>query len=397
MAWGNPEAMALEQEFCDEFNRRNPDIHVTFFRVPQSAYLNKAILMLASRTAPDVIRIDHYNFPSLVRKDYFLDMTELAKKDPTFDPKAYFPLTIREGMYKGRLHGMNVMFGGEIVYYNKTLIREAGLEDPYELWKRGEWTYDRFRRHAIAMTKFDKNGKPLRFGCAIPTFPMSVPIIWAFGGDLLTPDWTRSTVGSDGTIRAYQYLADLRWKDRCAPTPAQSANAQFNFESGKLGMEINWSGSAPRLRKVVKDFEWDICPMPKGPYGGTTMVKGNQLVISKETRHPEASWRFIRFMTGPVVETKLYAEIKRNFPTLRSVAYSKTFLEDPLPPSNKRAYIQAVENARELPITARWGEWTTAFNAEQDNLFSGRERDAAKAMKRAESKINEILADEEGF
>src|SRR5690349_8503942 len=66
MAWGSPEQLGVEQQLVDEFNRRNSDVRVRLFKVPQSAYLNKAIIMLASRTAPDVIRIDHYNFPDLV-------------------------------------------------------------------------------------------------------------------------------------------------------------------------------------------------------------------------------------------------------------------------------------------------------------------------------------------
>ena len=83
MAWGNPEQMALEEKLCEQFGAENPDIEVKFFRVPGSAYLNKAIVMFASRTAPDVVRIDHYNFPDLVRKGYFLDLTRLPRRTRT--------------------------------------------------------------------------------------------------------------------------------------------------------------------------------------------------------------------------------------------------------------------------------------------------------------------------
>ena len=58
MAWGNVEQLAIEQRIVDEFNRRNPDVHVTLFKVPGSSYRNKMIVMFASRTAPDVVRVD---------------------------------------------------------------------------------------------------------------------------------------------------------------------------------------------------------------------------------------------------------------------------------------------------------------------------------------------------
>jgi multiple sugar transport system substrate-binding protein len=397
MAWGNPEQIALEETLCAEFNRQNPGIEVKFFRVPGSAYLNKAIVMFASRTAPDVVRIDHYNFPDLVRKGYFLDLTSLAAKDETFKYSDFFPLTIREAQYKGGFYGLNVMFGGEIMYYNKTLLKKAGLDDPYELAKRGEWTYDRFLKHAIAMTDIGDDGRAKSFGCAVPSFPMNVPTIWAFGGDVLTSDYKRSLLGTPGSIAAYQFLADLRWKHKCAPTPAQSAQSAYSFESGKLGMEFGWMGSAPRYNNTIKNFDWDICPIPVGPAGNPSMIKGNQLVVYRESKHPEAAWKFIRFLTSAPTEQLLYVQNRRNFPTRKSVAYSKEFLQPQNRPFQVEVMLRAVEHARELPIDHRWAEWNQVLSAEQDNLYSGRERDAGVAMRRAAARIDKVLADEEGF
>ncbi|HSI72904.1 MAG TPA: sugar ABC transporter substrate-binding protein [Fimbriimonas sp.] len=397
MAWGNPEQMALEEKLCEQFNEQNPDISVKFFRVPGSAYLNKAIVMFASRTAPDVVRIDHYNFPNLVRKNYFLDLTALTAKDKDFRESDFFPQTINEARWKGGFYGLNVMFGGEIMYYNKSLMKSAGLADPYELAKKGEWTYDRMLQHAIALTKFGPDGRGKQFGIAVPTFPMNVPTIWAFGGEILNEDKTKSLLDLPGSIKAYQFLTDLRWKYKCAPTPAQAAQSAFSFESGKLGMEFGWMGSAPRYNSAIKSFDWDICPIPIGPSGNTSMIKGNQLVIYRETKYPEASWRFIRFLTSSSTEKLLYVDNRRNFPTRKSVAYSKEFLNPKVRPFQTDVFLQGVEGARELPINHRWGEWTQILNSEQDNLYSGRERDAGVVMRRAAAQINEVLADEEGF
>jgi multiple sugar transport system substrate-binding protein len=307
------------------------------------------------------------------------------------------PATIREGTVDGRLYGLNVMFGGEILYYNVSLIRETGLTDPYELAKQGKWTYDAFRRYAVAMTKFDADGKPLRFGCSLPDLVFSAPVVWAFGGDLLSQDHKRCLLDSPSAARAFRFISDLRWKDHAAPSPAQGANSAFNFESGKLGLSFNWMGMAPRYNKVIKNFDWDICPLPSGPYGNLSVVKGNQLVASRETAHPKEAWRFIRFMTSKEVEQKLYVEMRRNFPTRIAVSHSRSFLEAKSRPFHTDVYIREVEHARELPIDARWSEWTTAFNSELDALNSGRDRDAARVLKRAAAKATEVLQDQEGF
>ncbi|MBS1708715.1 MAG: sugar ABC transporter substrate-binding protein, partial [Armatimonadetes bacterium] len=308
MAWGNPEQLKLEEELCAEFNHQNPDLHVTFIKVPNSAYANKAVVMFASRTAPDVVRIDHYEFPRLVRKGYFYNLKPLADTDPEFKYADYVDLAIDEAKYQGGWYGANTMYGAELIYYNKTMVRAAGLEDPYVLHKRGEWTWDKFREYALAMTKVDKSGRTVQFGCEIPLFPMETPVLWAFGGAMLSDDQSHVLVGSPGTIKAYEFLAGLRWKDKVAPTPAQASNAGYTFEGGQIGMVLNWSGMTPRYRAAAKGFEWDVCPLPTGPAGGKSMVKGNQLVVAKESKHPAEAWRFVKFLTSDATERKLYIE-----------------------------------------------------------------------------------------
>ncbi|HTQ09786.1 MAG TPA: sugar ABC transporter substrate-binding protein, partial [Fimbriimonadaceae bacterium] len=368
MAWGTPEQIKIEQSLCDKFNSENPGLEVKFFRVPANAYEFKAALMLASHTAPDVMRIDHYNFPQLQSKDYFLDLDPLIEADRSFHASDYFPWTLAEGTVGGKLYGLNTMSGGMVMYYNKTMFQSAGLADPNNLATRGQWTYGRFRLDAIAMTKFDSRGRPIRYGCDIPTFPFTALGIWAFGGDILSKDGKRCLLDQPAAIRAYRFYVDLRWKDRCAPTPSDSANGAFTFESGKVGMVFGWMGNSPIYNARVKGFDWDICPLPSGPFGNPSVVKGNQLVISKESPHPREAWQFIRFLTSPEVENILYVKNRRAFPTLKSVVASSAFMHPSSRPYNVRAFIEGVENSRPLPIDDRWQEWTRELSMREESL-----------------------------
>lgn len=397
MAWGTPEQLGVEQQLVNEFMRQNPDVLVRLFKVPQSAYVNKMVIMLASRTAPDVIRVDHYNFPDFVRKDYFRDLTPLARADSGFHATDFFPPTIAEGTVNGKLYGLSTLQGGVILYYNQSMFRQAGLADPYELAKRGEWTWARLRDDALKLTQTDAGGRTTRFGLLLPTFPQSVTALWAWGGDLLTPDETRSALDNPQAAQAYQFLADLRWRDHVCPTPSQGALSAVTFESGKVGMVLDYMGLAPRLRKAVKNFEWDICPVPRGPQDDRTVLKGNQLVMYQECEHPQEAWRFMRFLTGPEAETLLYGKLRRCAPSRKAVASSPAFLHADAAPFHTGVYLSAFQKGRELPINPRWAEWTTAMNSEMDNLWSGRERDARVVLRRAASKVNAVLESEEGF
>ena len=397
MAWGNPEQMALEEQLCRQFNQENPDIYVKFLKVPGTAYANKSVVMLASDTAPDVMRVDHYNFANLQKKDFFMDLTPLTKSDPTWNENDFFPQCIDEGKVNGRLFGLNVLFGGTVIYYNKTLVAKAGIEDPYIAWIHGQWTYQRFVDTAVALTKKDANGHPSQFGVAIPVFPAWSPLLFGFGGDLLNEAHTASRLDDPLTIAGLQFIADLRYKYACAPTPGQAANSAFTFEGGKLGMSFDWMGMTPRYRKAVKDFEWDVVPIPTGPKSGQTIVKGNQLVIPKHCKNPGAAWRFARFITGPKIENLLYVKNRRCFPTRKAVANSKEFLDSSLPPTQIHIFLDAVKQGKQLPIDDRWAEWTTAMNNELDFLWNGRERDAGVVARRAAKAVNKILTEEPGW
>ena len=51
----------------------------------------------------------------------------------------------------------------------------------------------------------------------IPTFPHNTFALWAFGGEILSADGKRCLLDSPECIRAYQFLADLRWSRMFRP------------------------------------------------------------------------------------------------------------------------------------------------------------------------------------
>ena len=394
MAWGNPQQLAVEKRFCQEFSAAHRGIRVRFIQTPGTAYRNKMVLMLASRTAPDVMRVDHYDFPALVAKEYFHPLDALIAKDPEFKLEDYFPGAVEEGRHNGGLYGLNVLFGSPLIYYNKDLLRKAGLEEPYALWKRGEWTWGAYLRYAQALTVRDRKGKALSFGSFINDFANRMAVVYSFGGAIMRDG---RVVLAEGKAReAFRFLHDLRFKYRVEPSAAQSANSIFGFDGGRLGMSPDWMGATPRLRDAA-GFDWDVCPFPTKP-GGTTLVKGNQLAMSAESAHPEAAWEFMKYMTGRRAETKLYVELRRSFPTRKDVAYGKAYLASgEKPPHHLDAFVDSIERGRVLPITSRWGEWTGEFNSGIEGLFNGTDRDVDAALREAQRRANATLAVREGL
>ena len=397
MAWGNPEQLALEQEIASRFEAQSPGVRVQLFLVPGSAYADKLQLMLASRTAPDVMRADHYYFPALARKNYFLPLDGfVAGEKPGFLDDFVAP-ALEECKWQGKLYALNVLFGPMIVYYNKTLFAQAGLPNPYDLSRKGKWDWAAFVRAAQALTKTE-GGRAAQFGTNMVGFPMYSSVVWNKGGDFMNAGLSRMTLGDNpesiGGLRDY---ADLRWKYHCAPTPADSALSAFTFESGKIAMNWGWAGDSPRYRKNIKKFEWDIAPLPSGPHGDWSVVKGNQLTINRDTPHPELAWKYVKYMTSPETEMLLCGKMRRAVPTRLSVQRDPAYLHTDKPPFHTNVFLEATARGKTLPINWRYNEWVVTYNAATEGLFNVGDISAAQASRDATARVNDLLASEEGF
>lgn len=391
MAWGNADHLAVEQRIIDEFEKTHPKIHVKLFMVPDSVYHQKLQIMLASRSAPDVMKVEGYNFPALVRKDYFQPIDRFAGNDPTLDLNDYFDAPIKECMYDGKLYGLNVAWGGQVIYYNKTMFKKAGILDPYELDKRGEWTWYKFLEVAQKLTKKGKNGRYVQFGTTMPHY---WTVVWAFGGDYLSPDFKRCTLDTPEAIRGLQFMKDLRWKYHVTPTPAEGTMAAFRFESGRIGMYFGWSGQTAVILGSAKGFEWDVAPMPVGPAGRFTPMKGNTLAIYKESLHPREAYEFIKFVTSAKSEMFICGRLRRWITTHKSVARNPEYLRAYTPPYHTDVFLHEMDYAHRIPINERYNQWSVELHTGLGRMWTN-ELDAREAVKWMVPRINRALQEKD--
>jgi hypothetical protein len=128
MAWGNPQQLETERTIIRRFNKRCLDtgqpLRVDLFVTPADGYVQKLLTMLAGDVAPDVVRVDHFQFPSIAGRGFLHDLTDMARSDPTFHPQDFDPAAMRENYYNNHFYGLNMLFGGVICYYNKDLFRQ---------------------------------------------------------------------------------------------------------------------------------------------------------------------------------------------------------------------------------------------------------------------------------
>lgn len=392
MAWGYPGHLRTERQLIDKFQELNPDIHVRFIMAPMSSYFDKLGIMLASGTAPDVFRVFPTYFAHYAKVGYLKHLDPLMAADPGYNPDDFFKQARDVGLYKGNHYALGVIFGRSLIYYNKTLFKEAGVEEPWKTFQEGRWDWDEMLTKAKTLTKYDENGRPTQFGMNFPGGTWHIlSMIQSNGGEALNEDNTECLLDSPMAVEMVRWTQDLVEKWRVAPTPEQATMGIFSFESGKLAMEMDSSGETPRLRDAIKDFDWDVAPMPYGAAGPSGGFGAHCLVMNAKTEKTDAAWRFMTFVTGPEAEHLLAVEERRCMPTRRALAFSEEYLSSEEPPFNMDAFIADIDEPQEIVLPDEKNlEWTTEFQAYLDQIYLGG-RDPQAALEEACVRIEKIL------
>lgn len=109
-----------------------------------TAYFDKIGTMVASGTSPDIVRYDWMAYPCGISKNMFTSVDGWLDEDA--------PLWVSEKdiiesfVYAGKHYYFpsNVSINFAMIY-NRSVLDEAGLDDPVNLYKEGNWNWDTFK------------------------------------------------------------------------------------------------------------------------------------------------------------------------------------------------------------------------------------------------------------
>lgn len=112
------------------------------------AYYEKLATLIAADDSPDILTYEAMAFPYGVSKNMFEPLDEyLDVNDPLWADMLPF---IEDNVYNGKHyyfpHRVVTSFA---LNYNRKTIEDAGLDDPYDLYMEGTWTWDAWRQMMI--------------------------------------------------------------------------------------------------------------------------------------------------------------------------------------------------------------------------------------------------------
>lgn len=362
MMWGSPEELAVWQKIVDEFQAANPNIKVKVEVSDWTGYWEKLKVLYASNTPPDVFAMDGPLFPDWQSRGVLLNLQPYIDATPGM-LDGFYPVTLQNYRLADGYYGLPRDFQTIVMYYNKDMFDAAGVAYPSP-----DWTYEDFRKTALQLTKdTDGDGKTDQWGFGTDLWDMELfwsSVIWAYGGDILNADHTKTLIGEPKAREAWQFIADLVLKDKSMPDPDTAAQYGYDlFAAGKVAMWSIGHWTVPEYS--VLDFKFDVVPMPAGPAGRATSINSAGFVIAKDSQHPQEAFEFVKFALGTTGQTRL-TELGFAIPVLKSVAESPVYLEQTSTPINHQVFLDSVAFAHVKPAFKGYDEWASVVG---DGLF----------------------------
>jgi multiple sugar transport system substrate-binding protein len=372
-SWGSQEEIQAYQQVLRVFQEKNPGIQVEYINIPSNEYLAKITAMMAAGSPPDVFFINNIDFPGLASRGVLKPLDPFIQRDkyPTGD---IFPGILKAFQWEGAQYGLPRDVSNLVVFYNRNLLRKAGLPDP-----KPDWTWDDFLRYAKALT-VEKDGKRVQWGVSFQTFYLFwEPWVWSAGGRFYSPDHSKFLLNSPPSVEGLQFYLDLRYKHHVAPTPeeAQDRGAFTMFLNGQTGMIVDGRWRVPTLKARAK-FDFDVVPFPRGKAGSIVDIDGSGWVMAAGTRNPEAAWKLLSFLAGPEASqifTKTGLIIPARGVDVKNVEKSIQNLKDffvPPPPRSQHFFLTVNKTARPTETFERWNEALQLINKALEPVWQGK-------------------------
>ena len=304
--------------------------------------LEKTQSQLAAGNPPDLFQQEVTGAIGLIAKNQVLPLDAYIKRDK-YDLSDFFERSYPQYEWKGKKHGISKGMSNQSMYVNQTLFQQSGVTMPPVKANDPGWDFSTFVNVAERLTKRSGSdttqwglilGRGLRGGFG--------QWIRANGGEFFDKDFTKCTLNEPRAVEALQFMQDLMYKYRVAPTPAQEMAAggagPMFINQGIVGMRIDPVSGLANHRTA--QFQWDLAVNPKGNGSAGTRVTtggGQGWLITSASKNHEEAWTFLKH----AVSSESMKEMSGTWYPPRKSVLEWLLAQDPqLPPKNRGVGIE---------------------------------------------------------
>ena len=300
VAVGGPVTKIIDG-YARDFEKENPSIKVDpIYAGSYQETIVKALTAHKSGQPPVTSVLLSTDMYTLIDEDAILPISDLAKspEDKAW-LESFYPAFMANSQTGGKTWGVPFQRSTVVLYWNKALFKEAGL-DP----DKPPSTWAEMLEMGKKLTVADAQGNVSRWGVQIPSsgFPY-----WLFQGlttqngvELMNPEGTKTRFDDPAVIEALQFWVDLGGKHKVmAPGVVEWGTTPRDFFEKKTAMMWTTTGNLTNVKKNA-GFDFGVAMLPANKRRGTPTGGGNFYLFKKSTpEQQQAALKFMRWISSP--------------------------------------------------------------------------------------------------
>ena len=291
-----PERTPYLQELIKRFQALNPNITVKYVGIPSKSAAEKYNLAIAANETPDCGGCPGSWLSTLLTQKALLPLDPYFKKWSEKDQLgASYIAQVRGNAPDKKLYMLPTTANHFTLWYRADRFKAAGLTEPK--------TWNDFFADAEKLTdkKNNQYGTSIRGGSGSDT-PLLAGIISYSGLTSFYDKKGKCLINSPAAVTFVEKYAALYGKY----TPESDITNSYKemvaaFDGGVANMIFHNLGSYGEHRAALKEGQYAAAPYPVSITGKRIYLAGvvNGYSVFKNTKNPEAAWKFVSFLASP--------------------------------------------------------------------------------------------------
>ncbi len=377
------------RKFADDYQKLYPQVTINIRQIRYEEYDKLFTNALADDVAPDIISthvrsLKKYQnrlspMPAKVKVAHSEVRGQYAKESvivseekplPTVDTikKNYVTGVAEDAILGGQVYGLPLSYDSMALYYNKTLLDQAGIATPPTTW-------DELVTAVKQSTKYDINNKIIQSGIALGTgknidnaADILALLIMQKGFDMVRGSTAtfaqaiENNFASHPTVQSLNFYTDFARADREVYSWNKDLGTAFeSFVRNKSVFYFGYAYDYARIKARNPQMSLETIPIPQLDTSKPVNIANYWIEsVVKKSKDKDYAWDFIRFMTLP-----------NNIKTYSEAAKIPSPLREHVGIQNKTPGLATFSNQS---LTAhnwyRGREWETAKDALQEMIDS---------------------------
>jgi multiple sugar transport system substrate-binding protein len=360
------------------FEASHPGTKINMTLIPFDEYQQKVALQMSAGDPPDVFQMPP-NVMRWVEAGAVIPLDDYIASDPVLSDAAQTRTWAND---MTRFDGEHV-FGTQAgalcsmqLYYNRDLFDAAGVDYP-----TADWTWDDFRTAAQALT-IQGGDRTTQWGADLGYLLAGWDGGWqtvaaSNGANIMDTNFNPTELRFDdpAVISSWQFMQDLIYKDKVAPSPAVTealSEAGGPFLSGTVAMVADGCWMLPSYKEA--GFNIGMAPLPQGTAGRVSPVwYAGGYLISEQSENKDLAWEWLRWLAVDPESNEIQAGTGLNCGAPMVIAFDELYASAWQDVPGGDACVTSLEGARFFQIfTPNWQEISdTIIDPNWDKFLNG--------------------------